>query len=193
MATYLSAAEREVVERGEVPVACRSGCPHCCVLNVSVLLSEAASIAFRLSSVRPPAELAGLVSRLDAHHRRVRWMENDERVRCGIFCPFLDESGRCTIYPYRPMLCRGLTSRDPEACKTALDPGDPEAPGLIPMDLRRKIVMDDAYIAMAGAMKRSGMETRGIELSAGVWSFLTLPDLYGLLLSGGRFPSGVWE
>lgn len=191
--TYIEAADVEAVAGGEFQIACRPGCPHCCVLNVSVLLSEAATIAVRLSEERSAEESASIVSRLDTHHRRVRWMENGERVRLRIGCPFLDARGDCTIHPYRPMACRGLTSLDPESCKAALDPFDPDAPGFIPMDMHRKIVMEDAYLAMAGAMAGRGMETRCIELSAGVWTFLTAPHLCGLLLAGGRFPSSAWE
>ncbi len=193
MAEYLAAAEREVAERGEMPVACRAGCPHCCVLNVSVLLPEAAVIAFRLSENRTPAETEALVSRLDSHRRRVRWMEDDERIRGRIFCPFLDSAGSCSVYPYRPMECRGLTSLDLDQCVAALDPSDPEASRVIVMDIRRKIVMDDAFIALAAAMKQRGMETRGIELSSGVLAFLAAPDLCGVLLTGKRFPPETWE
>ena len=193
VAAYHAAAEREAEEKGGSRVACGPGCPHCCVLNVSVLLSEAASIAIRLSDDLPADELAGLVKRLHDQRLRVRWMENGERIRLGIGCPFLDAAGSCAVHPYRPIVCRGFTSFDLASCNAALDPCDPDAPEFIAMDLRRKVIMEDAYLAMADAMGKSGMETRCIELSAGVFTFLTEPHLCRLLLSGGRFPSSAWD
>ncbi len=193
VAEFHAAAEREAEEEGGNRVACGPGCPHCCVLNVSVLLSEAASIAIRLSNDLPADELARLVKRLDDRRLRVRWMENGERIRLGIGCPFLDAAGSCAIHPYRPIVCRGFTSFDLASCKAALDPSDPEPPEYLPMDLRRRVILQDAYLALAEAMEQRGMETRCIELSAGVFTFLTAPHLRGLLLTGGRFPSSVWD
>ncbi len=193
VSAYHAAAEREAEEKGGIRAACGPGCPHCCVLNVSVLLPEAASIAIRLSDDLPADELAGLVTRLDDQRLRVRWMENGERIRLGIGCPFLDAAGSCAIHPYRPIVCRGFTSFDLESCRAALDPSDPDAPEFIVMDLRRKVIMQDAYLALAEAMEKRGMGSRCIELSAGVFTFLTAPHLCRSLLSGGRIPPGIWE
>ncbi len=193
VAAYHTAAEREADEKGGRHAACGPGCPHCCVLNVSVLLSEAAAIATRLSEDLPADKLAGIVARIGDQRLRVRWMENEERMRLRIGCPFLDAAGSCAIHPYRPIVCRGFTSYDLAACKVALDPWDSDAPDYLPMDLRRKVIMEDAYLALAAAMERRGMETRCIELSAGVHTFLAAPHLCGTLLSGGPFPSGTWE
>lgn len=193
VAAYHAAAEREAEGNGGGRVACGPGCPHCCVLNVSVLLSEAASIAIRLSDDLPAEKLARLLTQLDDQRLRVRWMENGERIRRGIGCPFLDAAGSCAVHPHRPIVCRGFTSFDVASCKAALDPCDPDAPEYMPMDLRRKVIMEDAYLALAEAMEKRGMETRCIELSAGVVAFLTAPHLGKLLLSGGRFPAGAWD
>lgn len=193
MSAYLGSAEAEAGAGGEFRAACGPGCPHCCVLNISVLLPEAASIAHRLARERTVGELAAFMPWLDNHRRRVRWMETGERIRLGIRCPFLDARDRCEIHPYRPMACRGVTSPDPELCRAALDPGDPDAPGPVPMDMRRKMAMEDAYVALAAAMEDRGMESRCIELAAGVGAFLADPRLVDLLLTGGPFPPGPWE
>jgi hypothetical protein len=42
LAGVVAAAEEEAGASGARQAACRPGCPHCCVLNVTVLLPEAA-------------------------------------------------------------------------------------------------------------------------------------------------------
>ena len=190
----LAAAAEEQVERGgAVETACRVGCPHCCVLNVAVLLPEAAAIATSLAGSLTVDELADLAGRLDRQRLRVRWMEDGERVRRQIGCPFLDTAGSCAIYPFRPLMCRGVTSLDGELCREALDPTELDVPRSVPMNMVRKAVMDEAFRVLARAAEERGMETRGIELSTGVGAFLARPELCGLLLAGERLPPELWE
>lgn len=190
----LTAAAEEQAEAGRMPqTACRAGCPHCCVLNVTVLLPEASAIATRLAGMLPDKELAGLIGRLDYQRMRVRWMEDGERVRRQIDCPFLDGEGSCSIHPFRPFMCRGITSLDSGLCRESLDPTELDVPRTVPMDMARKSVMDDAFCALARAAEQRGMDGRGIELAAGVGAFLSRPELSGLLLAGGSLPDWPWE
>lgn len=193
VAEFVAAAEEEGQGGAARPVACRAGCPHCCVLNVTVLLPEAAAIATRLAAEAGSAGYAPLRARLDHQRKRVRWMEDGERVRRQIGCPFLDAAGSCAIHPYRPLLCRGVTSLDSDLCRAALDPTELEVPAAVPMDLERKTVMDEAFCALARALAACGMEERGVELAAGVWAFLAHPELGERLLSGGPLPPELRE
>ena len=186
-------ADAEAVRMNTPGTACRAGCPHCCMLNVTVLLPEAAAIAARLAAMIPAAERSALVARLDHQRMRVRWMEDGERVRRQIGCPFLDGEGSCSIHPFRPLMCRGVTSLDSGLCLEALDPTELDVPRAVPMDVVRKSVMAGAFCALAGATEESGMDTRGIELSAGVGAFLSRPELCARLLAGERMPPALWE
>ena len=190
MAAYSALAEELA---GAREVACRAGCPHCCVLTVTVLLPEAAAIALHLVWTLTVEELSVLAARLDLQRRLVRWMEDGERVRRQHRCAFLDESGRCTIHPVRPLACRGLTSLDSRLCQEALDPSNLEVPGAVPMDMVRKTVMEDAFCALVRAQAACGWGTRGIELSAGVSAFLARPELVDLMLDGRQLPPELWE
>ena len=190
VAAYAALAEELA---GNREVACRAGCPHCCVLTVTVLLPEAAAIALHLAGSLTAGELAVLAARLDRQRRLVRWMEDGERVRRQHRCPFLDERGRCAIHPVRPLACRGLTSLDSRLCREALDPSNLDAPGAVPMDMARKVVMEEAFCALARGLTASGWGTRGIELSAGVAAFLARPELIDLMLGGGQLPPELWE
>lgn len=193
MAEYILAAESEANAAGEQPVACRAGCPCCCVLNVTVLLPEAAAIAAWLDERLSPPERALLISRLERQRRLVRWMEDGERIRTQIHCPFLDRTGSCSVYPVRPLVCRGVTSLDRDLCRETLDPTAEEVGGAVPADMARRMVMDAAFCALGRALQESGAPSRGIELSAGVWALLAFPEMVDQLKPGGTLPQELWD
>lgn len=193
VARIAAAAEAEVEKEGAQQPACRPGCPHCCVLRVTVLLPEASVIAARLDRELIPGRRASLAGQLDRQQRLVRWMEDGERVRRGIGCAFLDGEGSCSIHSYRPILCRGVTSLDSDLCREALDPTELDPSLTVPMDLARKTVMDEAFRALARATEVHGMDARGVELATGVGAFLSQPELTGRLLAGGRLHADLWD
>lgn len=92
----IDAAVAQSLMRAGAAVTCRRGCARCCVEGLSVLPVEAALIL--QSGLTPPATgSAGM-------------------------CAFLDETGDCTIYQARPVLCRthGLALKtEPDATRAA--------------------------------------------------------------------------
>lgn len=186
-------ADKQVQSHGERRIACRAGCSHCCVLNVSALLPEAAAIADWLVNRLTTQERDSLATRLDHQRRVVRWMDDEERIHRGIPCIFLDSRGHCSIYPVRPLVCRAVTSLDSSRCLQALDPTETGEERAVPMDLLQKLVMEEAFRALARSTEERGMDKRSIELSAGVWAFLTLPALADDLLANRRLAEDLWE
>jgi len=112
-------AERHCVGR---EIACTRGCPHCCVLNVSVLLPEALRIAETINTEWPETAWSALQERLVHHCNWARWMDDEERLMRGAFCPLLDTKGNCSIHTVRPLVCRGVASLDSISCRRAFDP-----------------------------------------------------------------------
>lgn len=85
----------------EPRVVCTKGCAYCCYVDVSLSPAEAAYIS---------------------HHTGVEFdpgAQNRHYVK-DTPCPFLNvEQGACTIYAYRPIVCRNyFTYDDPENCKS---------------------------------------------------------------------------
>lgn len=190
MSAYTDLAENLA---GHRPVACKLGCSHCCVLNVSVLLPEAVAIAGWLSMHCVGAACDAQLKRLQSHALRVRWMEDSERIHKQILCPFIDARGGCSIYPVRPLVCRSVTSLDKEACLETLNPDQTEAIQAVPMDTTRKTIMDTAFCTLARAMKQQPMMGRSIELSNGVVAFLANPGLAAVLASGADLSASLWD
>ncbi len=175
------------------PMACGKGCPHCCVLNVSILLPEGMLIADWLRSQLADEEYSGMREHLAAHRRRVRWMDDEERIFAGVKCPFLDDVGSCSIHQVRPLVCRGAASLDSNRCREAFKAFDPYAERFVPADLLRQAAYDEAFKALAEALRLHDLDDRSIELGGGVLAFLDHPESLDALLSGERLPRDLWE
>lgn len=190
-AVALCSEEAEKVCAGR-QAACFAGCPHCCVLNVAALLPETAVIAVWLKERLSSDEINDLSAKLATHNSWTRWMEDDERITRKAFCPFLDETGRCSIHPVRPLACRGVVSLDSAKCREAFSPVISDDERSILSDLLRRGVFDEAFAVFAGALNQQGIDDRSIELGTGVLAFLTEPAYLARMLSGCRLPRDLW-
>lgn len=187
-----SAAAAEELCAGRL-MACKAGCPHCCVLNVAVLLPEAMIIAHSLRETLSPPELEAMQKQLAGHRSWTRWMEDDERIIKHMTCPFLDSAGSCSIHPVRPLACRAVASLDSSVCKEAFAPVVTDELRLIPVDLLRQSAYDAAFTALANSIRYCGLDDRSIELGTGVLAFLEHPEYEQLFLDGRRLPHELWE
>lgn len=177
---------------GGRPLACSSGCPHCCVLNVAILQPEGLVIADWLRERLMPEEFEELRTRLAVHSNWGRWMDDEERIARQAVCPFLDEAGSCSIHPVRPLACRGIASLDRDCCAAAFDPIINEHDRTVPADLLRRAAYDAAFTALALALRQQGYDDRSIELGAGVLAFLEHPEYGEQLLCGQPLPRSLW-
>ncbi|UPU34631.1 YkgJ family cysteine cluster protein [Geomonas paludis] len=189
LAASADAAQNLCIDR---PYACAAGCPHCCVLNVAVLLPEAMTIALWLRERLCAEELAGLQKRLATHRSWARWMDDDERILKQMSCPLLDPYGGCSVHPVRPLACRAITSLDSQSCKDAFRPTVTDEDRLVPADLFRKAVFDAAFTAVASGLRQVGLDDRSIELGTGVLAFLEHPEFMERFLAGERLPQALW-
>jgi len=161
--------------RNEGHIACGPGCGHCCVVNVAVLQPEAMVIADYLRRKLSIQKLERLKEKIEGIHRRVRWLDDDERLLLRQPCAFLDGQKSCSIHPVRPLLCRGMNSTDPVTCSDAvtlhaLD----EAPPVL-VNLFQKTLFDQAFLGLARALKRTGGMVRSQKLTEAVHAALETP------------------
>lgn len=97
-----------------VRFGCESGCSHCCNLRVEALAPEVFYIARKLRSERPIRDIESLIEKLKEFSQRAKGLRTTEHL---IPCPMLS-NGRCSIYEYRPMMCRKYNSLDASVCET---------------------------------------------------------------------------
>jgi Fe-S-cluster containining protein len=101
--------------------ACRAGCAFCCASPVEIRAPEAIYIALRLREERSSAELDALIERLRPRVAERRGWSCDERWLKRRMCVFLQDDWRCGIYAFRPLNCRGWTSKSRDDCASESD------------------------------------------------------------------------
>lgn len=167
-------------------IACRAGCGSCCVVNVTVLFPEALAIAFHLQRRLPQLERERIRARLDDLHRAIRWLDDEERISLRRPCAFLDQRGNCGIYPVRPLLCRSVTSTDPEACREAVAMTALGEIRPVLMNLFQQELMNAYFLGAAKALEELSLDARGLNLTGAVKHLLDRPGLAEEFLFGER-------
>jgi hypothetical protein len=103
---------------GGVHLWCRPGCGNCCSLAVNATFPEALVIDAALTSDQRTT-LGTIAGKILGHARQggdARSFLTGYRRAVGP-CPFLDDTGNCSIYPVRPLACRALlATRPPDWC-----------------------------------------------------------------------------
>jgi Fe-S-cluster containining protein len=185
-------AERDLARFGDPAekslIACGPGCGACCVLNVAVLFPEAIAITWFLKRRFTGEQLDSLRERLQDLLTRTRWLDDEERLFVRIPCAFLDEKGSCMIHYVRPLLCRSITSTNPETCHDAIAMAPLDGAPCVEMNLFQKQFIDTVYTELAGALEDLGLDPRPRRLSAAVLALLKNPDMVDAFLSGESVP-----
>jgi len=153
-------------------IACGPGCAHCCVVNVAVLHPESAAIVDYLERKLSPGELLALRRKVDEQAAVFRWLDDEERVNLQQPCALLDEAGSCRVYPVRPLLCRGVTSINPETCRQAIDLHPLGDAPPVTVNLFQSFLFNQAFIALARAMEGIGLDSRSMEMTAAIKTLL---------------------
>lgn len=153
-------------------IACRAGCQHCCIVNVSVLPPEAERISRYLQATRTDTELAKLVQVLEQLDRETRWLDDEERIMVKRSCAFLDASGSCSIYPVRPLLCRALTSINAESCREAMTMVAFDENRPIIANLIQQQIFETAFSSLASALEQQHRSSRSLRLAGSVYNLL---------------------
>lgn len=158
-------------------IACGPGCAHCCVVNVAVLQPEAATIVAYLERKLSTDRLLALKKKIDELYATIQWLDDEERIRWKQPCALLDDAGNCSVYPVRPLLCRGLTSIDAETCRQAIELiSQAEAPS-ITANLFQSFLYNQAYMAFARSLEIAGIDSRSMEMTAALKQ--TLDERHG--------------
>jgi Fe-S-cluster containining protein len=180
-----------LVARSTPPPACAPGCAACCTVNVGTLGVEGAAVAayLRRKLGHERARDAGRL--LLQFHERVRWIDDGERIRARLACPFLDAERACTIHPVRPLACRSISSLDPADCRRAIAEraeDDGEGAGAVPMDLLQRAVHEATLQAIAEALAARGLDGRLRDVTGMAGAFLCDPGLAAAYGGGARLP-----
>jgi len=145
---------------------CREGCSYCCHGAVFASSPEILRIADHVRS-RPDEEQRALRERAAAVASLVRGLDLEQRAAARVPCPLLDTAtGRCGVYPVRPVACRAYNSGSVEACKAAFDAG--EASPTIPINPALFHVAHAYSFGMMTGCAAAGLDAGPYDLAVGV-------------------------
>ncbi|GAB4173169.1 MAG: YkgJ family cysteine cluster protein [Thalassobaculales bacterium] len=105
------------------PLACRSGCTHCCRLPVVTDPLTVLSLAAHIRRSWSAAEIAGLLDRVRAYLQVLAQGLVGGEPRP--LCPLLVD-GACSAYAHRPLICRSFNAFDAGQCEDAFTRGRQE-------------------------------------------------------------------
>ena len=150
--------------------ACRKGCSWCCHQSVMTTAAEVLYAAKFLRDNLTPSEVLRLRDKVAARAKQAEGMDNDQRMDRRIPCAFLSE-GICTIYPVRPLQCRGGFSEDSEYCRNLLERREETQAGVANGTIEGKYLLlpkmlyDSAQVGMAGALSKDGLNSDPLDFA----------------------------
>lgn len=101
-------------------LACRAGCTWCCYFSVDVRAVEVFRILDSIEREFTSEQRARVYAEIRANSAALRGLDELERMRRNVKCPFLVE-GRCSIYALRPQTCRNYHATSAEGCRQSYE------------------------------------------------------------------------
>ena len=149
------------------PRACAEGCAWCCYQRIGTAVPEVIRIADFMRREFSPEQIS-------ATHERVCTNLEQRRTghtHIGVPCPLLVDN-LCSVYPVRPLTCRGVNSSDPTPCEyQALEKRRIDVPMYPPQHRLNTMVLD----GLRAGTKEAGLFSDLLDLAAGLQIALREP------------------
>ncbi|HZP49426.1 MAG TPA: YkgJ family cysteine cluster protein [Vicinamibacterales bacterium] len=172
VASYADDGLAVVRDEYQPRLACREGCSYCCRKpGVLVTRPEFVRILEHVRSSFDADARAALARGARAYVERLGGRHFDAAIADSVPCPLLVDD-RCSVYPIRPLVCRGYNSTDAAACQAAH--ADPAA--LVPIFAMLKDVTDGAAVGVAHALREAGGSGAMIDLGTALAIVLAAGD-----------------
>ena len=161
-------------------LACREGCDWCCYLTVGTAAPEVVRIVDHLRRTLSPDQLDALRERVIRQDDQRRELKAARRGPVRLPCVFLEDH-RCSIYPVRPLTCRGCNSTSARQCELFVDPRNKAVvPMYVPQHRLTTFVLD----GMRAGIGEAGLRGELLELTGALRIALENPEAIGRWLAG---------
>ena len=160
-------------------LACKKGCSLCCFLRVKLTPLEILCILDYLLSRLKPGEISALRGRIAELDEVTRGLDGLQRVQAKRICP-LNIDDICLVYPVRPITCRIYHSLDVFDCQLSLD--DDQHSLAVRNDISGMGM--GVFAGLTEGLREAGLQTRLVELIAGLRIAMDEPDLTRSWLAG---------
>lgn len=142
-------------------LACHAGCDYCCYPPVAATVPEVANIVAFVETQLSSEEGERLRSRVSAVKQETAHLTGAQRASISLACPYL-EQGRCSVYPVRPLACRGFNSYDESVCREVFE--HPKEPPKVPSFTPLIASSQGMKEGMASGLLRRGLSTPVVDL-----------------------------
>ena len=170
--------------------ACKSGCAWCCHIEVVATVPEVLRIADFLHTKAPPKQSLLLRKQIAANCEKAAGLNSEARGRAHVPCGLLIDN-RCSVYPVRPLACRGWSSSDVRLCRESYSkPMEVR----VPIHLWQRELLAGITGGLRAALQSAGLYAEGgaVELNAALHIALTTSRAAERWLSGENvFASAV--
>jgi hypothetical protein len=160
-------------------LACQEGCDWCCSLDVGTTAPEVIRIATYVRQHYSADDLGALRERLMRRATHFRERQTTRRGEPAQPCALL-VNHRCSVYPVRPLTCRGSNSTDPKKCEQFLTQPKTVIPNYASQHRLSAFVLD----GMRAGLGEAGLKGDLLELSTALRIALELPDAAERWLAG---------
>jgi Fe-S-cluster containining protein len=162
------------------PIACQEGCAWCCYKLVGTTVPEVFRIVEYLRQNLPADELHAAQERIVQTDEQRRSLKEDRWQAARLPCSLL-VNNRCSVYPVRPLTCRGYNSSDPQTCEQTVKVRElVEVPSHAPQHRLAAFVLDGLRAGLA----ESGLRNERLELTAALRIAFATPDALERWLAG---------
>jgi Fe-S-cluster containining protein len=162
------------------PLACAEGCAWCCYKTVGCAVPEVLRIVCYLQQQLSPVELAATRDRIVQRDEERRALRQDRWAAKRVACPLLVNQ-RCSVYPVRPLTCRGFNSTDARQCERSFKEREPvQVPTHAPSHRLATFVL----AGMRAGLGEVRLQDDLLELTAALRVALTFPDAVDRWLAG---------
>ncbi len=127
------------------PTECRAGCSWCCFQKIYALSSELEVIKEAWFETEETASQNEIIEKAT-----VKSLSTDKNP-----CPFLN-SGKCKIYPLRPVACRIYLSSSERSCISDFEKKDNVIPELFEVPLYLGRMMNEGFVR--------GLQSKGMKV-----------------------------
>jgi Fe-S-cluster containining protein len=162
------------------PLACQEGCAWCCYKVVGTAAPEVLRIADYLRGMLSASDLEALRARILRLEEERRQLAHDRWAVRRLPCPLLVE-GRCSVYPVRPLTCRGYTSSDAYRCERA---HKSRYPVQVPVYVSQQTIAAFTLDGLRAGLAEVGLKADLLDLTAALRLALDLPDAAVRWLAG---------
>ncbi len=159
----------KVVNRKHPP-ACHIGCHFCCYSPVTVTPPEAMTIARRLKETLNGKQLKKFQRKIREKVQQIKGKTWAEHADKKIACSLLGDDGKCSIYEFRPVMCRSWSSMNKKHCEKSFNTG--WSKGEV---LNNPVVKDVGNQILSGqieALRHEGLEAGDFELNEAIYTAL---------------------